>query len=60
MAYKAGKRIARLEKLEQKAVQARSTLGKLSDYKKEASAREAEKKDTPGRENVRKEPEMAI
>lgn len=60
MAYKAGKRIARLEKLEQKAVQARSTLGKLSDYKKEASAREAEKRDTPGRENVRKEPEMAI
>ena len=50
MAYKAEKRISRLEKLEQKAAQARSTLGKLSDYKKEASARE----------NVRKEPEMAI
>lgn len=60
MAYKAEKRISRLEKLEQKAAQARSTLGKLSDYKKEASARDAEKKDAPGRENVRKEPEMAI
>lgn len=60
MAYKAEKRIYRLEKLEQKAAQARSTLGKLSDYKKEASARDAEKKDAPGRENVRKEPEMAI
>lgn len=60
MADKAGKRITRLENLEQKAAQARSTLGKLSDYKKEASAREAEKKEAPGRENTRREPEIAI
>lgn len=60
MAGRAEQRLTRLEKLEQKAAQARSTLGKLSDYKKEASARDAEKKDAPGRENVRKEPEMAI
>ena len=32
MAYKAEKRISRLENLEQKAAQARSILGKLSDY----------------------------
>ena len=60
MADKAGKRITRLENLEQKAAQARSTLGKLSDYKKAASAREAEKKEAPGRENTRREPEIAI
>ncbi len=60
MAEKAEKRINRLESLEQKAAQARSTLGKLSDYKKEASAREAEKRDDRSRENTRKEPEMAI
>lgn len=60
MADKAEKRITRLENLEQKAAQARSTLGKLSDYKKEASAREAEKKEARGLENTRKEPELAI
>ena len=60
MADKAEKRITRLENLEQKAAQARSTLGKLSDYKKEAAAREAEKKEARGLENTRKEPELAI
>lgn len=60
MADKSEKRITRLENLEQKAAQARSTLGKLSDYKKESSAREAEKKEARGLENTRKEPELAI
>lgn len=60
MADKAGKKIIRLENLEQKAAQARSTLAKLSEYKKETASRDENRKDSQNRETIRKEPEMAL
>lgn len=63
MADKAGKKIVRLENLEQKAAQARSTLAKLSEYKKETASRDSRdenRKDSQNRETIRKEPEMAL
>lgn len=60
MADKAGKKIARLESLEQKAAHARSTLAKLSEYKKETASRDESRKDSQNKEIIGKKPEMAL